>query len=146
MTLETPIIVGGITIERWIEGHTYEDSLGRTYYSGAEGPSEEDAADCIVNPRALPSPIATATDIKTEARRRILAIAPDWKQSNMIARTVELVRDHGTEVDDWPPSPQAENAAHQAIWDKIKAIRAHSDALESAPPTRAALPSADWPF
>ena len=71
------------------------------------------------------------TQIKTEASKRILALCPDWKQRNIIARMVELLpaRLAGTLT----AEQSEEVAAAEALWAKIKAIRAHSDALESSP-------------
>lgn len=50
-----PIVVGPLSLVRWIEGHTYESDTGATIYSGAAEPSQADAADCIQNPRTLPA-------------------------------------------------------------------------------------------
>jgi hypothetical protein len=91
------------------------------------------------------SALATAADIKAEAGRRILDLAPSWRQANMIARTLELTNAHGADPAAWPAEVQAERAAFAVVWDKIKAIRAHSDALELAPPTLADLAGAGWP-
>lgn len=142
--MEINITVGDITLIRWIEGHTYEADTGATYYSGAEAPSLEDAGDCLANPRTYSS-LATPLEIKAEAQRRILAIAPAWRQSNMIARVLEMVRDNGANVSAWPIELQQENAAYQAVWDRIKAIRAFSDELEAASPLLVEMAAGDWP-
>jgi len=65
--------------------------------------------------------------IKVEANRRILEIAPEWKQRNMLARGLEL---QSVGPANWTESQQTEVAALQAIWDNIKAIRGRSDELE----------------
>lgn len=67
--------------------------------------------------------------IKAEAGRRILERAPEWKQRNVLARSVELrnIKDGRALASD----EQAELDAAQALWDSIKAIRAHSDQLEA---------------
>jgi hypothetical protein len=124
------------------EGSTYRIATadGRIIGISANGePSEEAVETDIAEP---PIPLATSAQIKAEASRRILILAPSWKQSNMIARTVELVRDYGTVVVGWPAEAQAENATYQGIWDQIKAIRAKSDALELDPPAASNLVAA----
>ena len=66
-----------------------------------------------------------ADKINVEAQRRIIAIAPEWKQRNWIARSVELLRIGPA---NWTPAEQAEADAIQAQWDQIKAIRDASNA------------------
>lgn len=75
----------------------------------------------------------TASDIKAEAERRILRIAPEWRQRNAIARGLELLekRDGGTAL---TAAEEAERAAIQGMWSAIKAIRARSDELERTLP------------
>lgn len=72
-----------------------------------------------------------ADDVKAEARRRILARLPDWKQANMTARGVELLRKG--EVN-WTPQEQAEADAITAAWDWVKAVRLASDDIEAMTP------------
>lgn len=55
--LDPPITVGDITLLRYAEG-SYEDNQGRTYYSGVEIPTAEDAAIVVVTPRTPPAPPA----------------------------------------------------------------------------------------
>lgn len=71
--------------------------------------------------------------IKDEAARRILALAPEWRQRNAIARGLELLekRDAGTPL---TADEEAERAAIQSMWDAIKAIRERSDDLERTLP------------
>lgn len=78
---------------------------------------------------APPAPLAA--DVKAEAYRRIVALAPEWKQRNMIARGVELVR---VGESNWTDVQQAEVNAMDAIWATIKDIREASDALETMDP------------
>lgn len=78
--------------------------------------------------------------VKMEARRRILGRFPDWKQSNMIARSAELARIQAGQMRDANGALVAaralsadELAEEQAInlaWAWIKAVRAASDAIE----------------
>jgi len=70
--------------------------------------------------------------VKAEARRRILARYPDWKQTNMVARSVELMHLKGTK--EWTPAEQAEADALQAAWDWVKAVRSASDVIEVMTP------------
>jgi len=71
----------------------------------------------------------TTNKAKTEASARILALAPEWKQRNMIARGVELEKKDrlGTTT----AAEDAEIAALESAWATIKAIRTSSDALEA---------------
>ncbi len=71
--------------------------------------------------------------VKMEARRRILARFPEWKQANMTARGVEL-QDVWRRVGSWTTAEQAEFNALAATWNWIKAVRAASDEIESMQP------------
>lgn len=71
----------------------------------------------------------TPTLVKAEARRRILARYPDWKQTNMVARGVELLdiwRVNGR----WTAEEQAERDALDAAWAWIKSVRSASNDIE----------------
>lgn len=70
--------------------------------------------------------------IKAEAQRRIEAIFPPWKQRNMIAYAVESLN-----------SGQPVAQALLDSWSLVKAIRAHSDALEANP--AATADDGGWP-
>lgn len=86
-----------------------------------------------------------ADDVKAEARRRILARFPEWKQANMTARGVELtlVLASGGQ---WSQQEQAEAAALQEACDWIKQVRAASDVLEAMSPIPADYATdARWP-
>lgn len=61
--------------------------------------------------------------IKEEARQRILAVLPEWKQANATARAVELVAAGQASGPEWE--------AMQASWGWVKAVRQHSNALEA---------------
>ena len=75
--------------------------------------------------------VITVQEVKAEAQRRIYEILPDWKQRNLTARAAELaLKGAGS----WTPDEQAEVAAGQALWDKIKAVRAASDVIEAMDP------------
>jgi hypothetical protein len=69
-------------------------------------------------------------EVKQEARYIILKVFPDWKQTNMVARGVELQdswRVNGT----WTDSEKEEAALLAAAWSWIKAVREHSNVLEA---------------
>jgi hypothetical protein len=64
----------------------------------------------------------TATEVKAEARRRILTRFPEWKQANMTARGVELLNIR-VAIGSWTQAQAEEAAALGAAWDWIKAAR-----------------------
>jgi hypothetical protein len=70
---------------------------------------------------------AKIAEIKAEAQRRIFLIAPQWKQANLTARAAEMALGGGPQ----DPSEAAEVAAGTAIWNRIKALRAASDEIET---------------
>lgn len=66
------------------------------------------------------------------AHQKIIAIADETKQRNMIARSVELdrlLRDNGSLT----AQEQAEYDAMDSIWQRIKAIRSASNQIEATP-------------
>jgi hypothetical protein len=83
--------------------------------------------------------------VKAEARRRILARFPEWRQANMTARGVELLNIRVV-AGSWT-APQAQEAGELgAAWDWIKAVRAASNAIEALAPIPADFASdTRWP-
>ena len=82
--------------------------------------------------------------VKDEARRRILARFPDWKQTNMVALGVELTL--AKIGGDWTKEQQDEAGALQAAWDWVKAVRSASDVIEAMSPIPADFRSDKfWP-
>lgn len=80
---------------------------------------------------AVPQFVPSANDVKAEAERRIIAICPEWKQRNLIAQAVMLQhKGH----DKWTAEDRAAWNAGQALWEKIAAIRAASDVIETMDP------------
>jgi len=71
--------------------------------------------------------------VKLEAKRRIIAVYPRWKQRNLTARGVELVKIRVL-VGSWTVDEQTEVDAIQAVWDWVKSVRTSSDALEAQNP------------
>lgn len=78
-----------------------------------------------------PLPVIKADMVKQEAARRILAIAPEWQQRNMLARIAEFLRIGEANLN---AAEQTELAAIEAIWTTIKGLRAKSNALEAMDP------------
>ena len=69
--------------------------------------------------------------IKQEANERILAIASEVKQRNLLAHSVEMERTY--RLAETPTAEQLATAdAAETIWTSIKAIRAHSNAMEAS--------------
>jgi hypothetical protein len=69
-------------------------------------------------------------EVKQEARYIILQVFPDWKQTNMVARGVELQnlwRVNGA----WTDSEKKEADLLADAWSWIKAVRDHSNILEA---------------
>ena len=92
---------------------------------------------------ALVLPIPTAGDVKIEARFRILQKYPDWKQSNMNNRGVELQnlwRQNGS----WTSAETSEETSLRAAWTWIDSVRAASNTLESSLP-RNYQDDSNWP-
>lgn len=73
----------------------------------------------------------TARQVKAEAERRILSIIPEWQQRNLIARAAELAIKGPA---NWTVNEKAEVTAGQAVWNRVKAIRAASNILEALAP------------
>lgn len=75
----------------------------------------------------------TAEQIKKEAERRILEIAPEWRQRNMTAAGVAMLAKmvDGTAL---TADEETAKAAYLATWNQIEAIRARSGAIEAMDP------------
>lgn len=65
--------------------------------------------------------------IKEIAGQKILDIAPEWKQRNMLAGAIDLVEVNGSRSQDQNDKLQE----YQDIWTRVESIRAYSDALEA---------------
>lgn len=86
--------------------------------------------DPIPEPEPPPTAAQLIMQVKAEAQRRIYSILPQWKQANLTARGVEL----NTKFISGGILTQAEKdemAAGLILWEKVKAIRAASDLIES---------------
>lgn len=110
---------------------------GKTYWVETTGDDPTDA-DVLAVIDPPPSPEL----VKAEAKRRILASYPEWKQANMTARGVELMRIRMSRA--WTADEQSEADALQAAWDWIKGIRTKSNALEAMRPIPADFANEKW--
>jgi len=73
--------------------------------------------------------------IKIEAGKRIVRMAPEWKQRNAMARGLEFARKmirNGPNA--LTPEEDAEEAAMDTLWMEVKRLRAVSDQLEAMDP------------
>lgn len=80
---------------------------------------------------AYSAPPPTISDVKEEARKRIVAICPEWKQLDLTAQAAILTEKGRS---NWTTQELAEWNAGKAIWDSIKALRDASDTLEAMDP------------
>lgn len=101
-----PTLVGG----RWVRGWTVVPLT----------------ADELAQRRA-----AMVEGVKQEAGRRILAIAPEWKQRNMLARSAQFLRIGEANL---TQEQRDEVLAIELIWETIQMIRAKSDLIEAMDP------------
>jgi hypothetical protein len=85
-----------------------------------------DRIGILMRSQGLSSPFVTIDDVRLEAQRRIYARYPQWKQANMTARAVELLRKGEAK---WSADDVAESTALDAAWTWIASIRAKSDDL-----------------
>lgn len=99
-----------------------------TWFNASPRPTDDEILAAVLP--GLKSRAATA--IKAEASRRILAIAPLWKQSNLSARFAELT---AKRIDQYPlPLSQAEQTEYAAIkasGQYLLSIRTASNAMEA---------------
>lgn len=62
--------------------------------------------------------------VKMKARLVILSVFPEWKQTNMTARAIELLSNGDLEGPEW--------GHFRVIWDWIKSVRSYSDSIEQS--------------
>ena len=90
------------------------------------GQATDDAFNIL--PPDPPDPVDKIAAVKAEARRRILAFLPVWKQANLTARAVELI---AMGAATWTAAEAAEWDAGSALWNRVKALRRASDVIEA---------------
>lgn len=136
---ETPVD-GGNSLARFTAVEPVEETDEETGEVTTSYPEPGDGAlvTAIETPPA--GDLATPAQIKAEAHRRILAIVPMWKQNNLTAVALDIKTKDAPTAED-----TATLAAIQGIWNRVKAIRAYSNILESNPPPINELASKDWP-
>lgn len=107
-----------------------------------DDPSEADLLAIVAGAEAAERAVTPAA-IKAEASRRILAIAPEWRQRNALARALQLQERLNA---GWPltAEEQAEREALHALWAAVNAIRTRSDELEQTLPDDY-TDDAQWP-
>ena len=80
------------------------------------------------------SPPVVAVDpsaVKAEASRRILEIAPEWQQRNLLAQAT-ILSEKGRE--NWTAAETASWTAGEQIWTEIASIRSKSNDIEAMDP------------
>lgn len=106
-----------------------------------EGPVDTVEPDAVVRiwtvrdktaPEILALRAARVEEVKTEAQARILNLFPTWKQNNMAARGLALLRILQTR--DFTTDEAAESEVLDAGWAAIDAIRLQSNAIEASIP------------
>lgn len=81
---------------------------------------------------ARPVVVITPAEVKAEAARRILAMAPEWRQRNAAQRMIILAL--ARQDRDLSAEEQAEVVSIGEMWVGIEVIRAASDAIEAMDP------------
>ncbi|MFD3263324.1 hypothetical protein [Phenylobacterium ferrooxidans] len=79
---------------------------------------------------------AKVAQVKAQAAGRILALYPEWKQRNLTARAVVLLRIAQDRA--WTPQEAQESADLEAAWAAVDAIRTRSNEIEAQIPAGAA--------
>ena len=109
-------------------------------------PGNADYAELVLTEMPIAdyqAPPATPDMVRAEARRRILAAFPEWKQANMTARATELVSIELREGS-LTAGQEAERDAIETAWTWIKSVREASNVLELDPPANYA-DAVHWP-
>ncbi len=96
------------------------------------------------NVSAPPTPVATISEVKAEAGRRIIEALPTWKQNNFIAKESELLAAENGQLRDssgvklpardLTVAEIAQLAYIKSAWDWAVSIRTASDLIEISPP------------
>jgi len=118
----------------YVSSYSYE--IGPDKVMATPVLTQRDDADIVA--RKLPK-------INEIAYQKIVAMYPEWKQRNLSARGLELLKKQVAEGS-LSAAEEQEIADIQAVWDSIKAIRAYSDSLEQAVATDPLTDiNAGWP-
>lgn len=112
------------------------DHRGETWYRGREpvevaelgDPSADDLAPEVEPLSEEQVQSAHVLAVKAEAQRRIIAVYPEWKQRNMTARGLALLRIGEA---NWTPEQASEADALAAAWAWVEQVRAASGGIEA---------------
>lgn len=106
--------------------------IGVSWHDGAWLVSDEVAAQQVLGALDAVAVLRqqAIAGIKTEAGRRIEAVAPEWRQRNMTARGLELLMLGMQRA--FTADEAAEIVVIESVWISIKAVRAASNVIESA--------------
>lgn len=74
----------------------------------------------------------TADSVRNEAHRRIVRVAPEWQQRNLLARSLELADIRHSRPLNAEELSEADGV--RAVWAEISRLRAVSNTLEPNPP------------
>jgi hypothetical protein len=102
---------------------------GETFTMTAQEETARDAEESLV---ASALPTEKVMQAKLEARTRILAIVPEWKQNNLNARMNELNKKVAIDGGTLNQAELNDITAMDVVWSQAKAIRVKSDALEAS--------------
>lgn len=109
----------------------FYDEDGNKFCVGRDvAETEAEALELLTNPPLDGFKAEKIAAIKSEAQARIYTKVPAWKQTNLLARSIEL-RDIKAERE-WTVKEAAEDAAIKSLWAAVKQIRLESDTAETA--------------
>lgn len=131
-------IIVNTTESRVVATYGNDVEVDAANYPGCEVawvPDDTEIDYSNVNAIPDPRPAMASTDLATartveakcEAARRITAIAPEWKQRNLLAESVATGRLRAL----WSGKARARQKETRATWTKIQAVRTASDRLEA---------------
>ena len=122
------LIISGRVVEQFQDKPVFHPDL-LLLEGNAELGDDCDGENFSQHTEPLPDEPSRIASIKSAAGGIILARYPQWKQSNMIARMVELVDKKLTSPLTLPE--QIEEQALRAAWSWVKSVRAASNAAEA---------------
>lgn len=84
-----------------------------------------------IEPYVAPEVVISRQMVKAQAYKRIVTACPEWMQRNMTARAA-ILAEMGR--DKWTADNQAQWDEWRAMWARIDAVRAASEAIEAMEP------------
>lgn len=122
---------GALLVERFCEPVPFSDPAVVSEEAKFDG-KRIVVTRVYADPDLAPIKARIVSGIKAEAGAIILAYCPQYKQANLTARAAEVALTYpGIAGDDLPEPMRSEWHNCLAIWEHIKAIREHSNALEA---------------